>query len=153
MAIKNDTDLAFKLVDTLGLILSITRETYGIIAMANKKNKDFNKDMFTLCTIAVDYGIIDIVSGLLAATMTIKESKLALGSDGTVAIEAQTLVQAVSATNQEVATPTLAIQQFTLVTKVLGLVPELSAFGRKVANLTMKGISSQEEKLSKREAL
>jgi hypothetical protein len=153
MAIKNDTDLAFKLVDTLGLILSITKETYGIIEMANKKNKNFNKDMFTLCTIAVDYGIIDTVSALLAAIMTIKTSKLSLGSDGTVAIEAQTLVQAVSATNKKVATPTLAIQQFTLVTKVLGLVPELSGLARKVANLTMKGISNHEEKLLKREAL
>jgi hypothetical protein len=152
MAIKNDTDLAFKLVDTLGLILSITREVYGIVELANKKNKDFKKDMFTLCTIAIDYGIIDIVSGLLALTMTTKESKLLLGSDGTVAIEAQTIVQA-GAVSQKVETPTLALQQFALVTKGLSLVPDLIGLGRKVAGLTMTGISNNEEKFSKTEEL
>jgi hypothetical protein len=146
MAIKNDTDLAYKLVDVMELILNITEEVYAIIRLANNKNEDFDEDMFTLCTLAVDNGIRDIVFGLLALTETTKESKLTLGSDGSVAIEAQTLIQAVTTTTTEVETPTLALEQFSLVTKIIGLVPEFSSLGRDIASLVMKGLDSRDKK-------
>jgi hypothetical protein len=146
MAIKNDADLAYKLVDVMGLLLSITKEVYAPIKFSKRKKKDFNEDMFTLCTVAVDNGIINIVSGLLALTETTKESKLILGSDGSIAMEAQTLIQAVTATQTEVKTPTLALQQFSLITKVAGLSPQFVGLGRDIASLVMKGINSRKTK-------
>jgi hypothetical protein len=132
MALKHNEDAAFFLVDTLKTILKITKEVYAVIEAATEENKDFNKDMFTLCTLAVDNGIINIVSTLLAVTLTSKESKLTLGSDGSVAIEAQTFINATTVQSTEVSTPTPAMKQAALVSKTVQLVPDLSSFLREV---------------------
>jgi hypothetical protein len=139
MALKNDTAIAHKLVEVMELILKMTKEVYAAIRLVNEENKGFDEDMFTLCTIAIDHGIIETVSGLLALTGTTKPAKLVLGADGSLAIEAQTLVQAVAAANTEVATPSLAVQQATLIIKLVGLMPELTGLTRSTASLVRKG--------------
>ncbi|MDR2629865.1 MAG: hypothetical protein LBC60_02970 [Spirochaetaceae bacterium] len=144
MALKNNEDAAFLLVNSLEMILKITGEVYEIVEAANEDNDDFNGDMFTLCTLAIDNGIIDTVSTLLAITMTSKESKLTLGSDGSVAIEAQTFVNATTATNAEVSSPTPALKQIELVMKVVNIIPDISSFLREVTT-TIIGFAEGEE--------
>jgi hypothetical protein len=153
MALKNNEDAAFILVDTLDTILSITAEVYAIVERINtswsprdsfhyfkkdkvtvnkttNKKEGFDWDMFTLCTMAVDNGIIEIVSGLLALTLTVKESKLVLGSDGSAVIEAQTFAAVTSGEERQVSTPTPLVKQTGLVLKTVRLAPQVSAFVR-----------------------
>jgi hypothetical protein len=144
MTLKNNTDIAHKLVDVMDLLLKITQEVYAAIRLVNETNKDFNKDMFTLCTISIDYGIIETVSLLLAIVGTTKQAKLVLGADGSVAIEAQTLTQAVAGAKTEVATPSLAAQQVDVLIKLAGLIPELTKLTRDVAALVRRGIKTIE---------
>jgi hypothetical protein len=103
--------------------------------------------MFTLCTLAVDNGIINTVSGLLALTATSKESKLTLGSDGSVAIEAQTFINATTVQNTEVSSPTPALKQAELVFKTVQLAPDISSFLRDVTTSIMEFAKKEESEL------
>jgi hypothetical protein len=137
MALKNNEDAAFLLVDTLETILKITSEVYGIIEASTEENEKFDGDMFTLCTLAVDNGIINIVSGLLALTMTSKESKLTLESNGSITIEGQSLISALTIENKEVSTPTPALVQTQLVMKTARLLPDISSYVREVVTTSI----------------
>jgi hypothetical protein len=147
MALKNNEDAAFLLVNAMEQILNLTSEVYAVIEACNEDNEDFNGDMLTLCGLAIDNGIIDTVSMLLALTMTTKESKLTLGSDGSVAIEAQTFVNATTATNAAVSTPTPAATQIALVAKTIKLIPDISKFVREVTTSIMKFAKKEEKNL------
>jgi hypothetical protein len=144
MALKNNEDAAFLLVNTMEMILKITGEVYAVIEACNEENEDFNGDMFNLCTLAVDNGIINIVSALLAVTFTMKESKLTLGSDGSVAIEAQSFINATTTTSNEVSSPTPALKQAELVMKTVNLIPDMSSFVRNVTTSIM-GFAQKDE--------
>jgi hypothetical protein len=142
MALKNNEDAAFLLVNTLETILQFSQEVYAIVERVNrswspvdsfhywKRNKGFPWDMFTLCTVAVDNGIIEIVSGLLAMTITMKESKLILGADGSIVLECEKYVNATTNQSQEVSTPTPLVKQVGLVAQTAQLIPQASAFLR-----------------------
>jgi hypothetical protein len=127
---KADEDAAFLLVNTMETILSITSEVYAVVEECNADNDDFDGDMFSLCTLAIDNGIITLVSGLLAATFTTRESSLSLGSNGSVTIEAQSFINATTTQATEVESPTPAFKQVSLVAQTVKLVPEISAFIR-----------------------
>jgi hypothetical protein len=145
MAFRHNQDAAFLLVNTLEMILKITGEVYEIIEAATEDNDDFDGDMFTLCTLAVDNGIINTVSTLLAITATTTEAKLNLGSDGSVAIEAQSFVSATTLEKKEVSTPTPAVKQAELVMSTVKLIPDMSSFVREVVTSVI-GFAKREEK-------
>jgi hypothetical protein len=142
MALKNNEDAAFLLVDTMELILKITAFVYSlpefIKGFDENKKIEINMDMLNLCKLAIDNGIINIVSGLLALTTTSKEAKLILGSDGSVAIEAQSFIQATTTNNTEVSTPTLAARQVAMKMKFAGLFPDVFSLGEKIAAASYK---------------
>jgi hypothetical protein len=145
MALKHNEDAAFLLVNTLETILKITGEVYEVIEACNEGSDNFNGDMFTLCTLAIDNGIINTVSALLAATLTTKESKLALGSDGSLVIEAQTFVNATTIQKTDVSSPTPALRQAQLVFQTINLIPDTAGFLRNVTTSIM-GFAKKEEK-------
>jgi hypothetical protein len=138
MALKDIEDAANFLVNTLETILKITGEVYEIIEAANEGNDKFNGDMFNLCTLAVDNGIINTASTLLAIPMTTRETKLTLGSDGTAAIEAQTFVNATTVQKSDLSSPTPAIKQVQLVAQTAGLAPDVSSFLRATTTSIME---------------
>jgi hypothetical protein len=153
MALKNNSDVAYLLTDIMEMILRITSEVYATLKFVNEqidshdkeKKKGriiWNEDQFKLCTIAIDNGIIDTVSMLLALTGTAKEAKLILGSDGSVALEAQTLINAVLTTDTKVATPTLAVQQAKLIMELVGIIPEGVTLARDTSAFVMKSIKT-----------
>jgi hypothetical protein len=150
MALKNNSDVAFLLTDTLDLILKITSEVYAILRFVNEQQKNssgkgsiiWNEDQFKLCTLAIDNGIIDTVSMLLALTGTAKQAKVILGSDGSVLIASQSLITAVLTDKTEVATPTLGAQQVKLILQLAGLIPEGVKLTRDTATLVMKGVKT-----------
>jgi hypothetical protein len=144
MALKNNEDAAFLLVDTLEMILKITGEVYSVVEEIMGGNDDFNGDMFNLCTLAIDNGIINIVSTLLALTFTSRESKLALGSDGSIAIEGQSLISALTIENKELSTPTPALMQTQLIMKTVKLIPDISSFVREVTTSIMEFAEKEE---------
>jgi hypothetical protein len=145
MVLKNNEDAAFHLVNTMEMILKMTSEVYSLIEAFTEGVEEFDGDMFTFCTLAVDNGIINIVSGLLARTMTSRESKITLGSDGSVAIEAQTFINATTTSSTEVSTPTPAMRQIALVMKSVNFIPDLVGFVRKVTT-SIKGFAKKDEK-------
>jgi hypothetical protein len=126
MALKDNEYAAFLLVNTMDTILSIASEVYAVVALANKDNKKFNQDMFSLCTMAVDNGIINVVSTILSIIGTTKSSALSLGSDGSVTISAQSFINATTTQATKVSSPTLAFQQVALVAKTIALLPKAS---------------------------
>jgi hypothetical protein len=106
MAVKNDQDPAFLLVDTVDMILNITESVYNTIKVCNEKNKDFNKDMLSFIGLSIDNGIIEIATGILILKAGIALSKLILGSDGSVTIQGSQLFTAVTTEVKELLTPT-----------------------------------------------
>jgi hypothetical protein len=147
MALKNNADAAFLLVNMLETILKITSEVYEVVEAIGKKNDGFNEDMFTLCTLAIDNGIIDTASGFLVAAMTTKEAKLTLGADGTVAIEAQSFVNATTIQTSKVSTPTPAIKQAVLVGQAVALIPDISSFLREVTTSIIEFAQPEETEM------
>ncbi|MDR1985891.1 MAG: hypothetical protein LBP88_02830 [Treponema sp.] len=145
VALKNNEDAAFYLVNVLEFILKLTSTVYATVETIHGEDESFNADMFTLCTLAIDNGIIDTVSALLAATLTTRESKLNLGSDGSVTIEAQTFVNATTVQTAEVSSPTPAIKQAQIVLQTLGLLPDITDFIRDAVT-TIMGFTQKEEK-------
>jgi hypothetical protein len=149
MALKNNEDAAFLLVDTLEMVLKITAEVYSVVEelMEDYLEKEDQGDMFTLCTLAIDNGIISIVSTLLALTMTTRESKLTLGSDGSIAIEGQSLISALTIEKKELSTPTPALIQTQLIMKIVKLIPDISSFVGEVTTSIMEFAEKEEPKV------
>jgi hypothetical protein len=159
MPIKDNEDAALILVNTLETILKISAEVYAIVEGINstwsprdsfhrfKREKGFDWDMFTLCTMAVDNGIIEIVSGLLAANVTFSESRMVLGADGSVLIQGANMVIATTVELKELATPTPAVRQIGLVTQTAQLVPQFSSFVRNAVDSITAFVQKEEPKL------
>jgi hypothetical protein len=165
MALKNNEDAAFLLVNTLETILQFTTEVYATVERINstwsprdsfhifRRDKGFDWDMFTLCTVAIDNGIIEIVSGLLGLTMTLKESKLILGADGSIVLEASKYVNATTEQSQEVSTPTPLVKQAGLVFQTAQIIPQISAFVRNTVTGVIGFKESQPDDYAPREEL
>jgi hypothetical protein len=138
MTFKHNEDVAHKLVTVMDLVLDITEVVYTVVETAVEKafgKVEGFKDMFTLCTVAIDNGIINIVNGLLAATMTTTPSKLSLGADGTVLIEGQTIASSSSVENKSVLGPTPALTWLTMAGKTAGLAGPIGAVVKDVTTL------------------
>jgi hypothetical protein len=134
MAIKHNEEFAQLLVSTLRTILDITGGVYTALDMILPKTmgNDFNRDMFTLCTVAVDNGLVDLVSGLLVLTMTSTPSKLNLGADGSVLIEGQALASSLTLEDRSVLGPTPALTFVSAIGKSLVLISPLSTVAKDV---------------------
>jgi hypothetical protein len=145
VALKNNEDAAFYLVNVLEFILKLTSSVYATVEAIHGEDADFDADMFSLCTLAVDNGIIDTVSTLLGITATTRESKLTLGSDGSVTIEAQTFVNATTVQKSDVSSPTPAIKQAQMVLQTLSLLPDIVDFIRDTTT-TIQGFVKKDEK-------
>lgn len=144
--IKHNQDVANKLVSALGMILDITRGVYSALETALSGIDDFNQDTFTLCTVAVDNGLIDIVSGLLALTMTTTPTKLRLGSDGTVLVEGQSFVSSLTLEDKSVLGPTPALTWLDMLGKTAGLASPVSAVIQDVSKVKAAAEKAKETK-------
>ncbi|MDR3116086.1 MAG: hypothetical protein LBU25_11280 [Treponema sp.] len=133
MTLKHTQDVACKLVFCLKKILQYTGKVYSTVSntILPKVKPDYDRDMFDLCTLAIDNGLIEIVSALMALTETITPSQLTLGSDGTVLIEGQKIVTSTPVEKMDVAGPTPAL---TFVGTVTQSVPLGSALAKLVLN-------------------
>jgi hypothetical protein len=122
MALKHNGDSAQLLVTALDAILGVTGAAYAVLEPILEKSMGdkFNADMFTLCTLAVDNGLVDIVSALLARTMTITPAKLSLGSDGSVIVEAQSFQSTTTELKGDYSSPMPALTRATLLAKTAG---------------------------------
>jgi hypothetical protein len=132
MAFRNEDDVAALLVDTLDMVLGMTSEVYSICEWSIKKGfkianeklkageekKEFDKDAFNLCTVAIDYGIIEIVSILLAVAWTAREPKIVLGADGSISMTSNSFSNAYTTDTTNVATPTPAFAQASMNMKI-----------------------------------
>jgi hypothetical protein len=137
LQLKHNGDSAQLLTTALGVILDITGLVYTALEpiLSNSMGDDYNADMFTLCTVAVDNGLIDIVSALLAVTMTTTPSKLSLGSDGSVVVEAQSFASTTTALEANYSSPTPAITWFTVITQTAAKIgPPLGKLAKDVAS-------------------
>jgi hypothetical protein len=139
MILKHNADAAQYLVTFMDdVILSITGAVYKAVEKSVEQifgEVEGFKDMFTLCTVAIDNGIINTVSGLLALTMTITPSKLSLGADGTVLVEAQTFASSKSVEDKSVLGPTPALTWLGMIGKTAGLAGPVSAVVTDVTTL------------------
>jgi hypothetical protein len=131
MTIKHNADLAHKLVAVLETVLSITDGVFPLIGEKVFEKRPYKeRDMYTLCTVAIQNGIIDIVSALLVGTVTVTPSKLSLGADGTVLIEGQTIASSSSVEDKKVLGPTPALTWVSMIAKTAGLIqPTLAVVG------------------------
>jgi hypothetical protein len=133
MAFKNDSDAAHLLVNTLDLILSITSLVYDAVASSLEvTGEEYNKDMFTLCTLAIDNGIIDTVSILLGISATVSEAKLILDASGNITLKGASITDVAAMSHAEVHTPTPAIEQAGLVMKGVSKIADATKFFMKV---------------------
>ncbi|MDR1249782.1 MAG: hypothetical protein LBK63_10810 [Treponema sp.] len=152
MSFQNEEYPAYLLVNVMETILSITSEVYAVVKDCNAKNTNFDVDMFNLCTMAVDNGIITLASGILALVETSRRGSLSLGSDGSVTIEAQSFIHATTVDATKVSSPTPAFKQVALVAKTVKLIPKLSAFVR-TSITSIKGFVDDAQKTSQMEEL
>jgi hypothetical protein len=126
MADKNNVDPAFLLVDTVDFILGMTKVIYDIVqAGFELSDADFDKGMFTLITLTIDNGIIEIATTMLGGAMLLKkvalsDSKLILGSDGHVLMTGESITTSVAVANTKDIGPTSAVLTAVKYTK-LGL--------------------------------
>ncbi|MDR2663881.1 MAG: hypothetical protein LBC31_12885 [Treponema sp.] len=146
MTLKHNQDVAGTLVTVLDHLLEVTGFVFGRIKGMMKVLKlDYNQDMFDLCTLAIDNGLIDIASGLLALTETVTPAKLSLGADGTVQTEGEKVVTSTPVEKMDVAGPTPVL---TFVSTVMQSIPLVSALGKLVtdAQEAFEEISDEPEK-------
>jgi hypothetical protein len=152
MAFKDHPDVAHFLVNTLDLILSITDAVYKVAgSRLEASEKKYDKDMFTLCTLAIDNGIIDTVSILLDIVVTISEAKLILDAAGNITIAAESINDVTSIKHTKLQSPTPAMQQAMLLVKAASLTSDLADIivnaGVSIYGFTDKGKGKDPEKL------
>jgi hypothetical protein len=112
MAIRDNDNFAFLLVNLLETILKITGATFKAVEDCLSEVMDSKlRDKINFAALLIDTGIVDIVTVLLAATWTSKSAQIELTSNGAISIEAAEN-QFVYVQNQSAAaTPTPAITQ------------------------------------------
>jgi hypothetical protein len=152
MTIKHNADLAYKLVSVLEVVLSITDAAFPVIGEAFFAKRPYKeRDMYTLITVAIQNGIIDIVSALLAVTVTVTPSKLSLGADGTVLIEGQTIASSSSVEDKKVLGPTPALTWVSMVAKTAELIAPIGAVIGDIT--TFKGVIEKSQETTPPEEL
>ena len=156
MTIKHDQDAAFLLVNIMESILQITREVYDAIEMVNgswsprdsfhrsRKNKGFDWDMFTLCTVSIDGAIVEVVSGLLSLTVAPAGAKLTLNGDGSVLIEGSHIFKSAGAEENTIQGPSPFVTKVKRIAKTVNLVPQVSSLVRN-ATRSIQGYANYKE--------
>jgi hypothetical protein len=141
MAFRNHPDAAHLLVNTLDMILSITSTVYEVVEGALELADKNDKDKFTLCTLAIDNGIIDIVSIALGAMVNIEDPKIILDSGGNITIKGSSVTDVASASHVEVNTPTPAIEAAALGLTMGSKVFDMINLGMKAADTIANFVS------------
>jgi hypothetical protein len=115
--------------DTVEMILKMTSMVYSAIEVGfEEAETEVSKDTLNVIFTAVDNGIIEIASGLLAAAWTSKEAKIEMSSLGEITIEAASLNEISLIESRDAQSPSLSIQQNLLNMKIAGVIPDAVDF-------------------------
>jgi hypothetical protein len=112
MALRDNNDFAFLLVNMLETALKITSTVYKTVEDCLDDVMDSKlRDKINVAALLIDTGIIDTVSALLVLTWTAKSAQIELKSSGAISIEAAENQQVYVQNQSSAATPTPAITQ------------------------------------------
>jgi hypothetical protein len=120
--------------------------------LREKAEKRPSKDTFNVIFSAVDNGIIEIVSGLLAINWTAKETKIELSSLGELTIEASSMNDITGIEKKDAQTPTVFVEQVKLATKIARLVPDAFSFVKDIA-VSPKAMADKAKKVPTKEGI
>jgi hypothetical protein len=135
LTVKHNGDIAHTLTMVLmDLILPLTEGVIDALRAALPKDKEV-QDNFTLCAVAVQNGIIEVVTGMLAYSLTTTPSKLNLNADGSVVIEAETFATSTTVQDLSVLGPTPAMTWVPVAAALGGLASPLGILIKDITNL------------------
>ncbi|MDR3334661.1 MAG: hypothetical protein LBT13_07235 [Treponema sp.] len=153
MALRDNNDMVFLLVNILETILKMTALTYTAVEKGLGDAFDSKaRDKLNVAALTVDNGIIEIVTGFLVASWTSKSAQIELKSTGNISIEAAEEQSVYIQSQTDAATPTPAITQGVWRTQLAGHLTELASILTE-ASTTIKGFVDENNKVDLPEEL
>jgi hypothetical protein len=145
MALRDNEDMVFLLVNALETVLKITGLTYTTVEGCLGDLDSKMRDKLNVAALTIDNGIIETVTALLVFSWTSKSASISLKSNGSVSIEAAENQSVYIQNQSSAATPTPAITQGVWRTQLAGHLVEAAKIVTE-ATTTSKGFVEEANK-------
>jgi hypothetical protein len=147
MALRDNENFAFLLVNLLETVLKITDVAYKAVEESLGDVMDSKmRDKINVSALLIDTGIIDMVSALLALTGTTKSAQIELKSNGAISIEAAEDQSVYVQNMSSDATPTPAITQGIWRAQLAGHLAEIGSIITEATTSIMSFVKDKNEK-------
>jgi hypothetical protein len=141
MTLKNNLNIATLVSSLMGDIFDMSQTVYDVLQTTkrgfHKAEYDFGdgryissgqsgrdfRDHLNFAAMVTDYGLAEIFAGLLAATATVQSAAINLSTRGEMSLSGQSVKLDISESADQIATPSLAIQEAIHTTELLLILP------------------------------